>query len=205
MPDKKQKTELYLKVPYKILNISGISLAEKLLLAHIYSFGAKGCWQSNKTLAEMFMVSVASIKRWLSSLGKYISVKNPKGYYRTIWAKSHPEVKKSVSRWVKNEPHVAQKCASDRVKNELPLARKCATTNNKTIKENYKRNTATPSPPLPKGAPALLSQRGEDADEKIQHFVKNFGREKKKFKPMPEEQFQKRKQAQMKALLGEKN
>jgi len=51
---------------------------------------------------------------------------------------------------------VAQKCASDRVKNELPLARKCATTNNKTIKENYKKIRATPAPPPAKGAPALL-------------------------------------------------
>jgi len=201
MPDKKQKTELYLKVPYKILNISGISLAEKLLLAHIYSFGAKGCWQSNKTLAEMFMTRDRTIRRWINNISKYLHIKNPKGYYRTIWSKSHPDVKGCMDKIVREH---GQKVSLDMAKNGHRHGQKCPTTNNKTIKENYKRNTATPSPPLPKGAPALLRQRGEDADERIQHFVKNFGREKKKFKPMPEEQFQKRKQAQLKALLGEK-
>jgi hypothetical protein len=37
--------ELYLKVPYHILNIPSLGLCEKALLAHIYSFGEKGCCQ----------------------------------------------------------------------------------------------------------------------------------------------------------------
>ena len=50
----KKTTERYLKIPYHILNIAELGLSEKVLLAHIYSFGDKGCWQSNATLADIF-------------------------------------------------------------------------------------------------------------------------------------------------------
>ena len=60
--------ELYLKIPYHILNIAEIGLSEKVLLAHFYSFGVKGCWQSNATLAKMFMASPVTISRWISQL-----------------------------------------------------------------------------------------------------------------------------------------
>ena len=59
----KRPTELYLKVPYHILNIPGLGLCEKVLLAHIYSFGEKGCWQSNTTLGQMFFVDGRTISR----------------------------------------------------------------------------------------------------------------------------------------------
>jgi len=38
---KNKPKELYLKIPYHILNIPGLGLCEKVLLAHIYSFGEK--------------------------------------------------------------------------------------------------------------------------------------------------------------------
>jgi len=194
--NKKTQQEPYLKIPYRIFNITKLGPAEKMLLAHIYSFGEKGCWQSNKTLAEMFMTSPATIRRWLGRIKKYLYVKNPKGYYRTLW--------------VKFEHLPAQKCQSDLLKSANRLAQKCATTNNNTIKENYKRTPApvfrqedagaTPSPPLHKGAPALLVERDKEADAAIKHFIQNFGKEKKVFQPMTEEEFHRRKAAQLKAL-----
>lgn len=89
---KSKPAERYLAIPYHILNLGGIALAEKVLLSHIYSFGARGCWQSNKTLAEIFMVSGKAISRWVADICRYLYIKNPKGYYRTMWAKSHPDV-----------------------------------------------------------------------------------------------------------------
>ena len=41
---KDARVERYLKIPYHILNIETLDLREKVLLAHIYSFGQKGCW-----------------------------------------------------------------------------------------------------------------------------------------------------------------
>lgn len=89
---KRDSAERYLKIPYFILNLRGIGLCQKILLAHIYSFGQKGCYQSNKILAEIFMVSPNTISRWIAHVRKYLYVKNPKGYYRTMWAKAHPDV-----------------------------------------------------------------------------------------------------------------
>ena len=64
---------LSLEIPNHILNLRSVGLTEKVLLAHFYSFSSKGCWQSNATLAEMFMTSPSSISR-------------------SIWARSHPQV-----------------------------------------------------------------------------------------------------------------
>ena len=47
----KPQKERYLKIPYHILNLPGLGLSEKVLLAHIHSYGAKRCWESNATLA----------------------------------------------------------------------------------------------------------------------------------------------------------
>jgi len=88
----KNQKEPYLKIPAHILNLRQISADEKMLLAHIYSFVAKSCWQSNQTLADIFMVSADTISRWIAKIRPFIYLKNPKGYYRTIWARSYPQV-----------------------------------------------------------------------------------------------------------------
>ncbi len=128
----KKHKEPYLKIPAHILNLCGIGLCEKVLLAHIYSFGAKGCWQSNQTLAEVFRVSQGTISRWLSKLKPFIYLKYPKGYCRTIWAKSHPQVEQLR----KNDKVVNQNCSSDLRKSAIRLPQKCATTNNNTSKRS---------------------------------------------------------------------
>ena len=93
----------YLKIPAHILNLPNLALSEKVLLAHIYSFGARGCWQSNATLARVFHTSDRTISRWLAALlrAKLLLAKNPKGYYRTLWVLSHPDVK-VIADWYKS-------------------------------------------------------------------------------------------------------
>ena len=186
---KKQK-EPYLKIPAHILNLSGIGLCEKVLLAHIYSFGAKGCWQSNKTLAEIFMVSAVTIRRWLARIRPYTYVRNPKGYYRTIWSKSA----------LKNEQGPAQNCAIDLVKSAHRPAQKCATTNNNTITENNNKTIASPSPlPASGQASATLEARRQQAAAAIENFRANFGR-LPKIKPLTPQQFEQRRAQQLAAL-----
>lgn len=189
--NKKPLKEHYLKMPYHILNLPALELSEKVLLAHIYSFGEKGCWQSNETLAKMFMTSQRTISRYIAKLKPFIYVKKPKGYFRTIWAKSYYD---------KSGEHQRQNQHSDCDKKCFRLRQKCLTTNINTIKENYKDITATP-PPLPsKGAPALLQERRRETLEMVEQFKRTFG--KKKFQPLSEEEFERRKQAQIKALSG---
>jgi hypothetical protein len=233
----KKPKELYLKIPYHILNIEGLGLSEKVLLAHIYSFGEKGCWQSNATLARIFMTSPRTIKRWLANIVRegHVQIKSPKGYYRTIWARSHPAVREAAQlfyRGKKDGNKEGRKCPTRRDKNGtvsvpkgvLRPGRNCPTTNNTTNKDTNEETTAPPSP-LPAGgqASAVLAERKKSAQSNIKRFGKNFGsanttlrrtlrststtkdeslRSTISWKPPSEEEFENRRQRQIKALLG---
>jgi len=211
---KKRKKEHYLKIPNHILNIPNIGIPSKLLLAHLYSFGRKGCWQSNKTLAEMFFVKERTIQRWLTELKKanLILWVYPKGRYRTIWAKSHPNVSSQKTLLYMNEeiskkdiikgkfeqkgmtkltPLPRQNCHPYYDKNGILLRQICHPTNNTTIKETTKEN-AMPAPSPAGQASALLTDRKD-----ISRFLKKIGRV---YTPMTEQQFNDRKQEQIRAL-----
>ena len=219
--------ELYLKIPYHILNIPDLGLCEKVLLAHIYSFGEKGCWQSNSTLGEIFFVDGRTISRWLARLKKNSLVLwvHPKGRYRTIWAKSHPEVKMTVTLSYMGEKiskeavisgHAAmilqgQNCLGSIDKPDLPIAtnqciqvgQNCPHTNNTTKKDIITQITAPPSP-LPAGgqAPAVLAERKNMAVRSIKDFKKQFGIGKRRRALLSEKEINDRRQIQLKALLA---
>jgi hypothetical protein len=214
-----QPKENYLKVPYHILNLPDIGLCEKILLAWVYSFGEKGCWQSNKTLAEHLMVSADTISRWISKIKKYLHVQSPKGYSRTMWAKSHPDVQAATKLWHrgkeipkpnacdyrKNAEDPRQKCGSDYRKSAIRLPQECRTTNNQTIKETIKDTTATPTP-LPAGgqASALLEDRKATVISTVEQLKHSLGRGGQRSERLPEAEFQQRRQQLKKALLGDK-
>jgi len=67
----KGKAERYLAMPYHILNLTDIGAGEKILLAYIHGFGAKGCWSSNKTLGEALHFSPRKITRMIAEIRKY--------------------------------------------------------------------------------------------------------------------------------------
>ena len=207
---KKEARERYLVIPYNILNLRGIGLCEKVLLAHIYSFGAKGCWQSNATLAEVLMVSPRTVTQYIARLRreKLVQIKCPKGYYRTIWAKAHPEVAAAVqlsyrgTKADKSANHHSRKGPSQCAINGVRPGRNLLPTNNTTTKETKRETIATPSP-LPAGgqAPALLKERARDNLARIERLKHEFGKSGKPYRPLTEQQFQQRRQAQLKGLL----
>ena len=215
--------EHYLKIPNQILNLTEISLVEKNLLAHIYSFGEKGCWQSDSTLAQVFMVSDRTIRRRLAEIRKYLYVKSPKGFYRTFWAKIHPDVIKASKLWYRNQQipkedisnpvdsaknvrQAGQNCASDSAKNGFGLGQNCPTTNNITIKEIIKDTTATPAPLPARGqASALLDDRKAQSVSEVQRFIRSFGSGGRKTPVPTPQEFEQRKQAQLKALRASEN
>jgi len=220
MAGKKMAKELYLKIPYHILNIPGLGLCEKVLLAHIYSFGVKGCWQSNATLARIFMVCPRTISLWVAKLARsnLIQTKSPKGYYRTIWAKSHPKVSEASVLWYRKQQisnpdkettvHRAKSRAQDSnnlrgqcAKSGDRLSKILRTTNNTTKKDTMSETTAPPSP-MPAGgqAPAVLAERKSEAVQSIEKFKKQFGIGKRRHQPLSEKEFQSRRQTQINAL-----
>jgi len=222
MNGKKKPKELYLKIPYHILNIPGINLCEKVMPAHIYSFGEKGCWQSNATLGKIFMVCPRTISLWIAKLARsnLIQTKSPKGYYRTIWAKSHPKVSEASVLWYRKQQvpnpdkettvHRAKSCAQDSnnlrgqsAKSGDRPGKILRTTNNKTIRETISQTTAPPAP-LPAGgqASAVLTERKSATVRSIEEFKKQFGLGKRRSEPLSDKKFQDRKQIQIKALLA---
>lgn len=231
MADKSKKpTERYLKIPYHILNIEGISPAEKVLLAHIYSYGTNGCWESNETLGKIFKVDERSISRWVKNLKKhgFVFWVHPKGRYRTLWAKTHPDVKAAQKLFYMSEEiskedvincHAAQillgqNCRGSIDKNVVATAtnqciqvrQNCLYINNTTNKDTMEKTIERPSP-LPAGgqAPAALKCRTLAHQETIDNLKRTFGFVKKeKFTPLPEGEFQDRVQRQRAALLTAK-
>ncbi len=135
------------------------------------------------------MVSANTISRWLKDISEYLYIKNPKGYYRTMWARSHPDVRLSVQQWSnsdgkalvhlsKSGEHPHQKCSGEFTKSAIRLHQNCITTNNNTNAERKKQ-----------------------AFTDVEVFKKSlgFGSGRRRAK-LTEEQVEERKAAQLKAL-----
>jgi len=200
--------EYYLNFPYHILNLEQIGLCEKVLLAWIYSFGAKGCFQSNATLAKTLMVKERTVRRWIQKLvrANLIQTKCAKGFYRTIWAKSHPDVKEAAELYYRGRKIPNEICESDMDKNgqqpgqkpSVHLAKsglrhgqKCPTTNNKTNTDTIENTTATPSPkPAGWQAQALLEDRKKGKRAVIEKFKKDYGIRGKPYQRPPKNEFE---------------
>lgn len=219
-----ENKENYLNMPNHIRNISRLGFGEKELLAHIYSFGRKGCWQNNETLGKMFFRKTRTMTNWIANLkkGGHILWVNGKGYYRTLYAKTHPDVKAAMTLLYrgreiqksnvisgqaesaplrKNLPgNSANNCEVTAQKPVIPLRNKLLPTNNTTNKETIKEKNATP-PPLPAGgqAQALLENRKAEQGKKINRFKNTFGKLPKSPCKTPE-QMQRELKKQIKAF-----
>jgi len=159
------------------------------------------------------MVSADTISRWLSGLTGRLNIRNPKGYYRTMWAKSHPDVRQAAAlnsdkRYPvhsgKSAEHLRQNCGSEFGKSAFRLRQKCLTTNNKTNRESNRATTAPPWP-LPAGgqASAVLAEREEQALAEVEQLKQKFGLgPKRKWVPLSEEEFDRRRQQLMQQLMG---
>jgi len=215
MPGKRQKkrTEPYLKIPNHILSLAKLRSLDKMLLAHFYSFGSRGCWQSNATLAKIFMVSPATITRSIALLrnAQLVGISSPKGRYRTIWASTHPDVRaarqghrrKTCRDVNQNDEHVNQNAHVKLSKTAVRVSHRCSTTNNITITENNNRTTATP-PPLPAGgqASALLDDRKGRRLAGLEALKRRLKLARAPRTVMSAEEFEQRRQKQMQALLA---
>jgi len=149
-----------------------------MLPAHFCSFGEKGCWQSNRTLGENFMTTGRTISRMIGNLKKYIWVKKPKGYYRTIWVKFHPDLSflNSRNEHRQNCPTELDKTRiSSRTKPAVRPGQNCPTTYTHTNKENYKETAVDLPMPASGQASQLLIERKAKMMADIGAFKRQFG------------------------------
>ena len=148
----------------------------------------------------MFFCKPRTISLWVANLkkGRHILWLHPKGYYRTLWAKAHPDVKGSdkllyrdgeISKTEVISGHIeavplrkklrskyAENCEVTAQKPVIPLRKKLLHTNNTTTRDINKETSATPTP-LPAGgqAPALLEDRKAENITRIEQLKKSFG------------------------------
>ncbi len=217
----KPKKEGGVWIPNRIRSISRSVLgdSEKMLLADIYSFGDKGFYKSNETIAKEYMASERTVSRWVARIitGGFVYVKNPKGYYRTLWAKLHPNVQEAAKLWYRNKEipktdckPVRQNCLTKLDKNSEAtatngvsrLSQKCPSTYKKTNTETNKRTNAVDLP-LPAGGQAsqLLEDRKAGVVVQIEQLKRNFGSDRRRRTALltPAE-YEQRRQEQLKAL-----
>lgn len=141
-----QQKAYYAIIPANVRYDKDLAPNAKLLYGEITALcNEKGyCWASNQYFAELYGVSVISIKRWVNSLVT-------KGYvYRTLTYKPNSkEVDKrilSIDGGIKIDTTSVQKCYDPSIKNDTSSSIKNDTDNNTSINNtfNNKKDVYTP-------------------------------------------------------------
>ncbi|MBN1972541.1 MAG: hypothetical protein JW787_02810 [Sedimentisphaerales bacterium] len=152
--------ELGLWITWKILNMTCLSGDDKIYYAYVYSFGERGCWQTDLQIGKALGRSGRTIQRYQFNCRKagLLRVIGQGSSYRKIWAKDHP---KYIAWRKKKAIEIRQKRKSTTTKlSELPrqtcqgsttnlsesLRQNCPTTNKETIKITIKESGGSPSP-----------------------------------------------------------
>ena len=79
---------------------NGVNTFAKLIFMRIASFGERGCWMTNETLASEFNRTEDTVRRAITGLWKSeaIIVTGWDGHGRKIYAANHPRVKEELNR-----------------------------------------------------------------------------------------------------------
>lgn len=132
-----QQRSYYAIIPANVRYDKDLSPNAKLLYGEITALcNEKGyCWASNQYFAELYGVSVLSVKRWVNSLVT-------KGYvYRTLTYKPNSkEVDKrilSIDSGIKIDTTSVQKCYDPSIKNDTSSSIKNDTDNNTSINNTF--------------------------------------------------------------------
>lgn len=118
----------YITIPAAILQIKGLGLAQKLLLALIFSFGDKGLKMSNAGLGELLDIRADSVGRLLAGLHhkNYIEIKQAQSRWRIIYLGKNAEVSEILLRHLSRDtsafkPSYLGKNAEQNIKKESKL------------------------------------------------------------------------------------
>lgn len=132
-----QQRSYYAIIPANVRYDKDLAPNAKLLYGEITALcNEKGyCWASNQYFAELYGVSVLSVKRWVNSLVT-------KGYvYRTLTYKPNSkEVDKrilSIDGGIKIDTTSVQKCYDPSIKNDTSSSIKNDTDNNTSINNTF--------------------------------------------------------------------
>ena len=156
--DHKKPRKLGLWVPLGILKMSFLAAEDKLFYAYVYSFGARGCWQTDEQIGESFGRCERTIQRYKTNckkagLFKIIHEGSPR---RRIWAKDHPKFKAAQKMYAEQLRQTCQSRTTDL--SESPR-QNCPTTNKDTNKSTNTERGGSPSPAEQAHAPLRDKQQ----------------------------------------------
>lgn len=176
----------WIGIPRHILQDVILSDSQKILLAYIYWFGIRGCWEKDYDIGQRFGWDVKKTNRIVQSLltKDKLYIKSPGSKYRTLWAKCHPSVQKAEyllymgKKWLKPPKGVLveKRCSPRNGSVTTPrasklLPQKCPSTDiNKVINRDTKIEDTSPSPLPADGAGSGDASGGSmrDVYEKMQ-------------------------------------
>ena len=201
----KKSRNLGLWIPQGIVNMRMLTGDEKLLYAYVYSFGERGCWQTDEQIAKALGRSDRTIRRYLANCKKagLFKVSGARSKYRRMWAEANPKFKLAQRLWA--EEH-GQNCPSRRTNPSFLHGQNCPDTKTITNKTTIKERGGSPSPAEQAHAPLKDKQQQleayrtkEEAIASIRQLNRSFGRGVRRQTPA---ECEKRRQEQKRALLA---
>jgi len=206
--DSKKYRNLGLWIPEKIKKMSMLTGDEKIFYAHVYSFGERGCWQTDQQIGKALGRSERSIQRYQANCHKagLLKVIGKKSKYRRIWAKDHPKYKAMRKKKANELRQIRQSRTTD--PSEL-LRQNCPTTNKYTNKSTNKQSGGSPSPAEQAHSPLNGKQqqleeyrKKEETNASIEQLTRNFGRGGRRTSEPTAAELQQEAQKQKRALLA---
>lgn len=120
----------FITIPAAVLQIKGLSLAQKMLLALILAFGEKGLRMSNASLGELLDIRADSVGRLLAGLHRenYIEIGQAQSRWRVIYLGKKAEVEEILLRHLSRDtsafkPSYLGKNAEQNIKKLKKLSR----------------------------------------------------------------------------------
>lgn len=179
---------------------------EKLYFAYVYSFGERGCWQTDEQIGKALGRSDRTIQRYQGNCktAGLLKIIGKKSRYRRIWAKDHPKYKA----WRKKQAELLRQTCRSRATKVSELCRQtCPTTNKDTKKSTNKERGGSPSPAEQAHAPLRDKQQQleahrtkEETIASVEQLKRSFGRGGRQTPKLTDTEWEKRRQAQLRLL-----
>jgi len=182
---------------------------EKIYYAYVYSFGERGCWQTDEQIRKALGRSERTLQRYQTACKKagLLKIIGEKSKYRRMWAKDHPKYKAAQKIQAQQ---LRQTCQSRATNLSELLRQNCPTTIKDTKKETNKQRGGSPSPaegqahaPLSKDEQLEAHRAKEEAVASIERLKKGFGwGPRRRTLELPPDERERRRQEQRRALLA---